>query len=185
MRPDGSLFIPGDELAELSDTVDSPFNVLARHKGANISVSHGGTSSFRWQSTLCSKLPARPGFEIASCFWEDKKVEHNVSDVAYRQNRMATTAALRQLHALNIQAPIFGLVWAEGTVGAHVEWWQEENDKFVSRYDIVRTLRRFDVCLNRPSCRPRTEDPQDGSTSTTGTCPNQRISSRCICSSGT
>ncbi|PIL31551.1 hypothetical protein GSI_06253 [Ganoderma sinense ZZ0214-1] len=129
LRPDGSLFIPQDLLAELTDAVESPFNFLARHRRANNSASHGGASSFKWQSTLCSKLPARPGFEIASCFWEDKKPEQQVLDVAYRQNRMATTAALRQLHALNIQAPIFGLVWSEGTVRAHVDWW-EENEKF-------------------------------------------------------
>ncbi|KAI1793969.1 hypothetical protein LXA43DRAFT_884443 [Ganoderma leucocontextum] len=130
IRPDGSLFIPADRLTELSETVQSPFNFLARHPNANNSVSHGGTSSFKWQSTLCSKLPACPGFEIASSFWEDKKPEQKVLEVAYRQNRMATTAALRQLHALNIHAPIFGLVWSEGTVRAHVDWWQEEADVF-------------------------------------------------------
>ncbi|KAM5531888.1 hypothetical protein V8D89_014442 [Ganoderma adspersum] len=130
LRPDGSLFIPEDLLTELTDGVESPFNFLAQHKKANNSASHGGTSSFKWQSTLCSKLPARPGFEIASCFWEDKKPEQEVLDVAYRQNRMATTAALRQLHALNIQAPIFGLVWSEGTVRAHVDWWKEKESSF-------------------------------------------------------
>ncbi|TBU62073.1 hypothetical protein BD310DRAFT_946134 [Dichomitus squalens] len=130
IRPDGSLFVPRHELAELSESEKSPFNVLAQRRNANNSASHGGASSFKWQSTLCSKLPAQPGFEVASCFWEDKKPEQKELEVAYRQNRMATTAALRQLHALKVEAPIFGLVWAEGTVRAHVDWYKEEDGRF-------------------------------------------------------
>jgi len=41
---------------------------------------------------------------------------------AYRQNRMSTASAVRHLHSLRIAAPIFGLVWATGTVRAHVDW---------------------------------------------------------------
>lgn len=41
---------------------------------------------------------------------------------AYRQNRMSTASAVRQLHSLHISAPIIGLVWANGTVRAHVDW---------------------------------------------------------------
>ena len=134
IRPDGSLFVPPSQLSELSASEKSPFNVLAQHRNANNSASHGGASSFKWQSTLCAKLPARPGFEIASCFWEDKKPEQKELEVAYRQNRMATTAALRQLHALGIEARIFGLVWAEGTVRAHVDWYKEESGRFVSSH---------------------------------------------------
>lgn len=189
LRPDGSLFIPEDLLTELTDGVESPFNFLARHKKANNSASHGGASSFKWQSTLCSKLPARPGFEIASCFWEDKKPEQEVLDVAYRQNRMATTEALRQLHALNIQAPIFGLVWSEGTVRAHVDWWEEKESGFVSAWMALSVLQYLDSYLDRLLCRPRTPAPrarQDGGNSSmTGIFRDREISSRCICSSGT
>jgi len=86
------------------------------------SGSIGGESSFRYQTTPCTKLPDVQGFEFASTYWEDKK--HPYIDDAHRQNRMATASAVRQLHALHIHAPIFGLVWAQGTVRAHVDWWE-------------------------------------------------------------
>ena len=41
---------------------------------------------------------------------------------AYRQNRMSTASAVRHLHSLRIDVPVFGLVWANGTVRAHVDW---------------------------------------------------------------
>lgn len=41
---------------------------------------------------------------------------------AYRQNRMSTAAAVRHLHSLHVQAPVFGLVWSDGIVRAHVDW---------------------------------------------------------------
>lgn len=43
-------------------------------------------------------------------------------DDAYRQNRMATAAAVRHLHSLHVKAPVFGLVWSDGSVRAHVDW---------------------------------------------------------------
>jgi solute carrier family 25 (mitochondrial carnitine/acylcarnitine transporter), member 20/29 len=48
---------------------------------------------------------------------------------AYRQNRMATAAAVRHLHSLRIKSPIFGLVWASGSVRAHVDWCRCEEGK--------------------------------------------------------
>ena len=128
IRPDGSLFVPPSQLSELSASEKSPFNVLAQHRNANNSASHGGASSFKWQSTICTRLPDPSQFEIASTFWEDKKPSQKELSVAYRQNRMSTAAGLRQLHTLNIRAPIFGLVWAEGTVRAHVDWWEEDDE---------------------------------------------------------
>jgi solute carrier family 25 carnitine/acylcarnitine transporter 20/29 len=47
---------------------------------------------------------------------------HSMLDDAYRQNRMATAAAVRHLHSLHVKAPVFGLVWSDGTVRAHVDW---------------------------------------------------------------
>ncbi|KAI0756583.1 hypothetical protein C8Q80DRAFT_1129431 [Daedaleopsis nitida] len=129
IRPDGLLFIPGRHIEQLSKSANSPFGILSRNPRANNSSSHGGESSFRWQSTLCAKLPDNDKFEIASTFWEDKKPSHRELAVAYRQNRMSTATALRQLHALNIAAPIFGLVWAEGSVRAHVDWCAEEEEQ--------------------------------------------------------
>jgi len=35
---------------------------------------------------------------------------------------MSTASAVRQLRALHVFAPIFGLVWTNGTVRAHVDW---------------------------------------------------------------
>ncbi|GBE78248.1 predicted protein [Sparassis crispa] len=121
--PDSSFFIPTRLIRELSHSARSPFKLLKAHPSVVNSGSVGGESSFRFQSTPCTKLPDTPGFEFASTFWEDKKPVHHMLDDAYRQNRMATTSAVRQLHSLHVQAPIFGLVWARGTVRAHVDWW--------------------------------------------------------------
>ena len=41
---------------------------------------------------------------------------------AYRQNRMSTAAAVRHLHSVHVKAPVFGLVWSDGRVRAHVDW---------------------------------------------------------------
>jgi len=85
-------------------------------------------SSFRFQSTPCATLPDQPGFEFVSSFWEDKKPVHQMLEDAYRQNRMATAAAVRHLHSLRIKAPVFGLVWSSGTVRAHVDWSKGEEE---------------------------------------------------------
>jgi len=69
------------------------------------------------------KLPDTPGFEFVSVVCEDKKPVHHLMHDAYRQNRLSTTSAVRQLHALHIQAPVFGVVWMQTTVRAHVDWW--------------------------------------------------------------
>ncbi|KAH9897982.1 hypothetical protein C8Q73DRAFT_683286 [Cubamyces lactineus] len=126
-KPDGLLFIPTVRLAELCEMEQSPYKVLSRSLRRK-SGTVGGESSFRYQSTLCAKLPDARVFEIAGVFWEDKKPSQDELHTAYRQNRMATTAALRQLHALNVRAPVFGVVWAEGKVRAHVDWWQVKGE---------------------------------------------------------
>ncbi|KAI0375424.1 hypothetical protein BV20DRAFT_1073454 [Pilatotrama ljubarskyi] len=125
-KPDGTLFLPTRLLVNLCRNENSPFKTLSRpsKKPDTVLSAAGGESSFRYQSTLCKKLPDERVFEIASAFWEDKKPSQDELDVAYRQNRMATTSALRQLHALNVPAPVFGIVWAEGCVRAHVDWWR-------------------------------------------------------------
>lgn len=86
-------------------------------------ASVGSESTLRYQSTPCLKLPETACFEFASAFWEDKKPLYHLLDDAYRQNRMATTSAVRQMYSLGVSVPIFGLVWAQGTVRAHVDWW--------------------------------------------------------------
>lgn len=121
--PDCALFTPARLIQHLSHDARSAYKVLKAHGSMASSGSVGGESSFRFQSTPCTKLPENPSFEFASTFWEDKKPVHHLLEDAYRQNRMATTSAVRQLHALHVNAPIFGLVWAQGTVRAHVDWW--------------------------------------------------------------
>ncbi|OSD03550.1 hypothetical protein PYCCODRAFT_1466922 [Trametes coccinea BRFM310] len=125
-KPDGALFIPTHCLTDLCESEQSAYKILCRSLKRR-SGTVGGESSFRYQSTLCAKLPEARVFEFAGTFWEDKKPSQDELHAAYRQNRMATTSALRQLHALNVQAPVFGLVWAEGKVRAHVDWWQLKN----------------------------------------------------------
>ncbi|KAI0639826.1 hypothetical protein C8Q77DRAFT_88345 [Trametes polyzona] len=129
-KPDGCLFIPTRLLvAELCERDKSPFNVLHRHsRSVQKTGTACGDASFRYQSTLCAKLPDAHVFEVVSTCWEDKKPSQDELIVAYRQNRMATAAALRQLHALNVRTPVFGLVWAEGCVRAHADWWEERSE---------------------------------------------------------
>ncbi|KAI0961701.1 hypothetical protein AcV7_000735 [Taiwanofungus camphoratus] len=127
--PDSAIFIPAGRIRDLSLSAKSPFKVLKEHPRVAGSGSVGGESSFRFQSTPCTKLPDTPGFEFASAFWEDKKPVHHLLEDAHRQNRIATTSAVRQLHSLHVQAPVFGLVWAQGTVRAHVDWWTVEKNK--------------------------------------------------------
>lgn len=117
------MFVPTRLLRHLSHDAGSPYKLLQCQSYMANNGSVGGESSFRYQSTPCAKLPDSSMFEFASTFWEDKKPMHHMLDDAYRQNRMATTSAVRQLHSLHVQAPIFGLVWAHGTVRAHVDWW--------------------------------------------------------------
>ncbi|KAH9837164.1 uncharacterized protein C8Q71DRAFT_857479 [Rhodofomes roseus] len=124
--PDSSIFIPARHMSHLSYGSKSPYKVLQSLSKGKMSTSGsiGGESSFRFQSTPCAKLPDTQGFEFASTYWEDKK--HQYIEDAHRQNRMATASAVRQLHALGINAPVFGLVWAQGTVRAHVDWWETD-----------------------------------------------------------
>lgn len=84
-------------------------------------------SSFRFQATPCVQLPVNnASFEFASSFWEDRKPVHQTIEDAYRQNRMSTTSAARHLHSLRIEAPVFGLLWSNGEVRAHADWWKCE-----------------------------------------------------------
>ncbi|KAH9916162.1 hypothetical protein B0H21DRAFT_312985 [Amylocystis lapponica] len=120
--PDVAIFIPSRLVLDLSHRARSLYKVLKAHRAVAHSGSVGGESSFRFQSTPCTKLPDTPGFEFVSVICEDKKPMHDM-DGAYRQNRLATTSSVRQLHALHIQAPVFGVVWMHSKVRAHVDWW--------------------------------------------------------------
>ncbi|KAI0041795.1 hypothetical protein FA95DRAFT_1500992 [Auriscalpium vulgare] len=128
--PDCAIFIPAANILELSHTSRSPFKKLKRTSLTGCGDS--GDKSFGSQSTPCTQLQAMPGFEFASSFWEDKKPVHSILEDAYRQNRMSTTAAVRQLHSLHVKAPVFGLVWSDGNVRAHVDWCLSEGEKLVS-----------------------------------------------------
>ncbi|KAJ7042397.1 hypothetical protein C8F04DRAFT_76119 [Mycena alexandri] len=120
--PDCLVMIPSASIQALSISLNSPFKVLNRHRNVTKSGTASKCSSFRFQSTPCVAPPETPAFQFVSSFWEDKKPVHQMLEDAYRQNRMATTAAARHLHSLHVKAPVFGLVWASGTVRAHVDW---------------------------------------------------------------
>lgn len=132
--PDCAIFLPSSLTRALSQSSKSPYKVLKNHP----TVIKAGTtvrgSSFRYQSTPCTQLPDLPGFEFISSICEDKKPTHTHADDAYRQNRIATASAVRHLHSLNIKSPIIGLIWANGTVRAHVDWCQVEDGKLVSSF---------------------------------------------------
>ncbi|KAF4605063.1 hypothetical protein EYR40_003846 [Pleurotus pulmonarius] len=127
--PDFSVFVPARRVRDLSNSAKSPFNTLKRHVQVNKCGEASRGSSFRYQATPCAQLPETPGFEFISSVFEDKKPTHLMLDDAYRQNRMATAAVVRHLHSLCIDVPVFGLVWATGTVRAHVDWCQQEEGK--------------------------------------------------------
>ena len=131
--PDCAVFIPAALLKPLSGSVDSPFNKLSRSKLVGAGT---GEKSFRVQCTPKSQLQNTPGFEFASSFWEDKPAQ-GLADDAYRQNRMSTVAAVRHLHSLHVRAPVFGLVWVDGKVRAHVEWCVTEHDKPVRKISRI------------------------------------------------
>lgn len=118
--PDGAVFVPEKSLQKLSLAAESAFKKLKR--SALTGSAARGEVSFACQSTPSVKLPRTSGFQFASSFWEDKKPVHNMLDDAYRQNRMSTAAAVRHLHSLHVKAPVFGLVWSDGSVRAHVDW---------------------------------------------------------------
>lgn len=118
--PDGAVFVPEAAIQKLSLAAESAFKQLRRSGLTGSAVR--GEESFACQSTPCVQLPRTPGFQFASCFWEDKKPTHSMLDDAYRQNRMSTAAAVRHLDSLHVKAPVFGLVWSSGSVRAHVDW---------------------------------------------------------------
>ncbi|KAF7339600.1 hypothetical protein MSAN_02174500 [Mycena sanguinolenta] len=121
--PDCAMMIPSAAISSLSLSKNSPFQVLKRHPNVVKSGNVSKCSSFRFQSTPLVAPPEMPAFQFCSSFSEDKKPVHQMLEDAYRPNRMSTTAAARHLHTHHVVAPIFGLVWASGTVRAHVDWW--------------------------------------------------------------
>ncbi|KAI0307693.1 hypothetical protein B0F90DRAFT_1621732 [Multifurca ochricompacta] len=122
--PDCAVFVPERVIRRLSLAADSAFKQLRRSKFTG-SATRGG-ESFACQSTPCVQLPHTPGFQFVSSFWEDKKPVHSMLEDAYRQNRMSTAAAVRHLHSLHVKAPVFGLVWSDGSVRAHVDWYDSK-----------------------------------------------------------
>jgi hypothetical protein len=130
--PDCAVFLPAALTRPLSHSAKSPYRLLKNHPAVATAGTATKGSSFRYQSTPCAQLPDMPGFEFVSSFWEDKKPVHTLLDDAYRQNRIATTSAVRHLHSLNIKSPVIGLIWANGTVRAHIDWCEVVNGKPVS-----------------------------------------------------
>ncbi|KAJ7596876.1 hypothetical protein C8J56DRAFT_882521 [Mycena floridula] len=117
--PDAILLIPQSLIKDLSNSSKSAYRTLK----SKIKVgSPGKGSSFSFQITPCETIPSSSGFEFISTVFEDKKPHHSVPDDAYRQNRMATTAAVRHLHSLHVFAPVFGITWLGNSVRSHVDW---------------------------------------------------------------
>ncbi|KAH7913002.1 hypothetical protein BJ138DRAFT_1111829 [Hygrophoropsis aurantiaca] len=127
--PDCAIFLPASVTRSLSHSAKSPYKVLKSHPAIVSAGNSARGSSFRYQSTPCAQLPDMPGFEFISSFWEDKKPVHSLLDDAFRQNRMSTAAAVRHLHSLHVEVPVIGLIWANGTVRAHVDWCEEVEGK--------------------------------------------------------
>ncbi|TFY76433.1 hypothetical protein EWM64_g7580 [Hericium alpestre] len=135
--PDGAVFIPAAAVRDLSRSAESPYKRLKRSSLAG--RASNAERSFVNQSTPCVQLPSMPTFEFVSSFWEDKKPIHHMLEDAYRQNRMATAAALRHLDSLHVNVPVFGLVWSDGTVRAHVDWCIHDKKCDKDQRTIVRS----------------------------------------------
>jgi len=120
--PDCLVMIPSASIRPLSMSLKSSYQVLNRHPTVVKSGNASRCSSFRFQSTPCVAPPETPAFQFISSVWEDKKPVHQMLEDAYRQNRMSTAASARHLQSLHVTAPVFGLVWASGTVRAHIDW---------------------------------------------------------------
>lgn len=137
--PDCAIFIRAASVRRLSLSRTSPWKILNGHPGVKPprSVAAVSEATFRYQTSPCAALPEDPCFEFVSSVWEDKKPAHELLEHAYRQNRMAAVAAVRHLHSLRVQAPVFGLVWSDGTVRAHVDWCVCDADHPVRVYSVL------------------------------------------------
>lgn len=129
--PDCATFVSPSQLTELSSLPSSPFKLLSKLPN-HTSLGH--------QSTPCEKLPERDGFEFMSSVWEDKC---RSLDPAYRQNRMATATAVRQLAAFGIQLPVFGVLWSEECVRVHVDWCGGDVDEEIPVCGLFHCARNF------------------------------------------
>ncbi|KAJ3783380.1 hypothetical protein GGU11DRAFT_5491 [Lentinula aff. detonsa] len=123
--PDCVVMVPPESIRHLSNSTDSAFKRLKKNKAIKKTGSAVKSSSFAYQATICYSIPDTPAFEFVSSIWEDKKPVHSMPEHAYRQNRMSTASAARQLHSMHVDAPVFGLTWTHGHVRAHVDWCQK------------------------------------------------------------
>lgn len=123
--PDCVVMIPPESIRHLSNSTDSAFKRLKKNKAVKKTGSAVKNSSFAYQATVCHSIPDTPAFEFVSSIWEDKKPVHSMPEHAYRQNRMSTASAARQLHSMHVDAPVFGLTWTHGHIRAHVDWCQK------------------------------------------------------------
>ena len=136
--PDGALFLWSPTVKKRSYALPSAYKIIANHTSTKRVCGRGNDSSFKSQATPCAASSQGVGFEFISCVWEDKKPSLAHFDQAYRQNRMSAAASLRHLHSLRIQAPVFGLLWADGIVRAHVDWCQYQEGE-----QLVRPLKNL------------------------------------------
>jgi len=126
--PDCIVSIPENSIRHLSKSSSSAFKKLKAHKAVTKTGNVVKDSSFPFQATIVCSLPDTPAFEFCSSVWEDKKPGALLGH-AYRQNRMSTASAVRHLHSMHVDAPVFGLVWAHGKVRAHVDWCKRPNSE--------------------------------------------------------
>lgn len=135
--PDATTFVSSRRLQALCGSKNSAYNLLKKAAGDDADL-------FRAQATPAYTVSDQERFEFASSVMEDKKPDQTKIDNAWRQNRMACAAIARHYHAFNVNAPVFGLVWGEGTVRAHVDWASvDPKDGHAVRSLLARELRTF------------------------------------------
>jgi hypothetical protein len=104
----------------------------------------------RTEATPQSNIGDKDQFEFISSCWEDKKTIDEHIESAYRQNRMGCASACRHLSTFKIRLPIFGVIWTQGKVMAHVDWCGGDNS--MKSKDTVSALARlYSVHIERYS----------------------------------
>lgn len=120
------MFIRASSLSNLSRTRCSAYKRINEHSSTKRTCGYDGEGTFRYQATPALRPQPTPMFEFVGAFLEDKKPNCDSLEHAFRQNRMACAAAQHHLHSLGIEAPVFGLIWADEKVKAHVDWCLQE-----------------------------------------------------------
>lgn len=79
-------------------------------------------------------LPTKLIFASAVCTSSSQFLASNPSfSILRRHNRLATTSALRQAHALRMDLPVIGILFRRREVAIHIDWYEDRDGQLVCR----------------------------------------------------